>query len=306
MIADVADGEQLPVLAHDQHRIVADLDDHRAVVRQLLLGGHVGPVLLGLLPRMAADVDALPPGQVPTQVGPGGGRAGPEEAQEDTLGPASSQAGDQGQAVEDHCDGVAGGVGHAQTSLLADGARPVGQTGRGGGKGGDQAERHKRVRRPAAPAAADQVENEGAGPAADGQVGEHGMQGVAEPGAAQPVLQRPLGDGFGDFLGERLGHLVEPFGPAHPLDDLFHATRRHLMLVPAVAATKPRSVARDECSAVGRLPGLRVARPRSGSRALRRAAPRPACRSSSIRPRCDPVITGNESFQGICARRRWC
>ena len=138
-----------------------------------------------------AGARAEPQRQVPAQVGADGGRAEPGRRQHPAVaGPA---AGPGGQRAEEQGGraALADGVHQADPLLVLVQRRPVGQAGGRRGRGGRDAGRDQHRGR--ALGAAEHVEQDRGGPAAERQPDQRGMRGLAERDAVQGVGAQPAG-----------------------------------------------------------------------------------------------------------------
>jgi hypothetical protein len=159
---------------------------------------------------------AEPQRQVPAQVGPGGGHGEPGERQQPAGSAQPARPRRQRAEEQRRRAGLAGGVRQAHPLLVPVQGRPVGQPGRhrghaGHGPGGDEHPGR-------AVGAAEQVEQDRRGPAAERQPHQRGVGGLAERHAVQRIGaraggQRPHhGVGQGADQGIERVRALEAFG----------------------------------------------------------------------------------------------
>src|SRR6266566_3983451 len=129
-------------------------------------------------------------------------------------------------------------------AVTVDGVTPVGVAGDGAGNGPQQADENRDVggRDPVVAAFDEiaQVEENGDRPGANGDVGEHGMEGMAQPGAVHERLERSAGvaEEFvaaGDNLLEEIGDRLQP---ALLVDETVDDVIEHRRLLSSAAARR--------------------------------------------------------------------
>jgi len=150
---------------------------------------------------------AEPQRQVPAEVGAHGGHGEPGRRQRPAVaGPA---AGPRGQRAEEQGSrpGLAGGVHQADPLLVLVQRRPVGQAGGRRGRGGREAGRDQHRGR--AFGAAEHVEQDRGGPAAERQPDHRGMRGLAERDAVQGIGARAGRQRAHHGLGKAVDDRVE-------------------------------------------------------------------------------------------------
>jgi hypothetical protein len=207
----------------------------------------LGPVLGRWCGRSPVDAGASPIGEVAAEEATGRSRGRAGQAEHHATKPLAAAAGEEGQAVEGGGDHVGGGMDEAGATFGLVQVGPVGHPRRRRRQGGGDADADQGVGRGLGTAPADQVEHKGARPEPDGQIGEQGMQWMAEPHAMQRVLDGTAGECAGDGPMRGLGDSIERAGgletltevarihgcPPHPAHRRRTANRGMLLLYPA-------------------------------------------------------------------------
>src|SRR5882762_8808038 len=128
-------------------------------------------------------------------------------------------------------------MGDAHAALAVEGVTPVGVAGDSAGDGPQKADEDRDVggRDPAVAAFDEiaQVEENGDRPGADGDVGEHGMERMAQPGAVHERLERSAG--VAEELVAARNNLLEDIGdrlqPALAVDESVYDVIEHRRLL---------------------------------------------------------------------------
>ncbi len=206
--------DQLVVL-DQQHRGVPDHDPRRAPRLQLRSVHGRDPVGRPRVEDRLIRADASTQRQITAEIAAEAEHR-PADAPEDHSSAArSAPAGGQRCRVQPQRQRVAVGVDQAGAAdCVVDGlsVSPVVGTGQcrrtvGGDADGDQS-----LARRAQFLPTEQIEQRRAGEASDHDVGQHRMNRVAEPRAAQRVLELPAGQQVPHRPGRRLGDLIEKSG----------------------------------------------------------------------------------------------
>ena len=212
VVAAVGERVQRAVGAHDHDLDVADGRRHRPVVAEHARVEHRRPVLRPAGERRLVDADAARVRQVAAEPAGRAHGAGAGEAEQHARRVRAAAAGEQRGAVEQDRAAVGGGVHDADPAdlLVADLAvgpvRPAGPRRRAGR---EQADADEPLRGRAAGLAADEVEDRRARPGPDRDVREQRVQRVAEPRAAERVLDGSGGQELADLAPDGLGGGVE-------------------------------------------------------------------------------------------------
>ena len=197
--------------ADEHHGRIADLHGERLGVVERVGVQRLGPVFRAAVKRRLVDADAEAEGEMAAEVPADGHHASAGERQRDAApAPALAAAGERRRVAAER-DGVDGRVHEPDAAhIVVDGLAvgPVAEAGHGRRRIGGDADGDQPPGGLVGVLAAEQVEQRGADPAADHDVGEDRVQRMPHPCAAEDVLQRARAD-LADGLAERLGGDVE-------------------------------------------------------------------------------------------------
>jgi len=164
-----------------------------------------------------AGAGAEPERQVAAEIGADGGHGQPRGGQRPAVaGPAARPGGQRAEEQRGRA-ALAGGVHQADPLLVPVQRRPVGQAGGRGGRGARHPGRDEHPGR--AFGAAEQVEQDRRGPAAEREPDQRGMGGLAERDAVQGVGALAGGQGAHHGVGQAADQRVEGVCPLDALGE---------------------------------------------------------------------------------------
>src|SRR5439155_1148895 len=157
-----------------------------------------------------------------------------DQGQDDGKTPAAAgQPDEPGNQVDNEDDGVDQAMSNSNATLTVDRLVPVGISGDGRAESGENTDENGDVGRRAPPLTAieeiDDVEEDGERPGSERDVGDDGMERMAQPGAVHEGLQ-PVTRGTEHFI-EATNHFLQEIGdrfqPALPVDKTVDGVTQH-------------------------------------------------------------------------------
>lgn len=233
MRADLADGIDPALAANEQHAGATGFDAAGLAIAQLIGVEHGCPFSRRRVPvRGVIDADPLAIHEMAAEIC-GGDRDGIADRGERPSGVAApALALREGDGEEGRRGRIQQAMGEADAACRAVGGLPVGQAGEGRANGSGESNLNGQV---GARAIVDGVEDDCGGPRSEREVGEDGVQGVAEPDAVQEVADfaarraRRIERASDGALQARF-HGIEPLLPLHQVNCQFF---RHTFMLRA-------------------------------------------------------------------------